>query len=94
MKKNSIHPSWCCQGCKEPIGWLDRVFAFMLSSTYHACSTKVTNSDDKVKVVESVDGTKHWSRHWYPSDKHHRTDGTAVEYAPGYNQWWVNGEKS
>lgn len=36
MKKTRTFPSWCCQKCGEPIGWLGRLFNVFLSK-WHKC---------------------------------------------------------
>ena len=32
---------------------------------------------------------KNGNKWWYQNGKLHRTDGPAIEYADGYNQWWL-----
>lgn len=31
------YPSWCCQHCGEPIGWLGRAFQ-ILGTSFHTCT--------------------------------------------------------
>lgn len=31
-------PSWCCQRCREPIGYLGRFWQWCLPGVFHACS--------------------------------------------------------
>lgn len=37
----------------------------------------------------TVTGSSH--KAWYVADKLHRTDGPAVEYDDGTEEWWING---
>jgi hypothetical protein len=50
-----IYPSYCCQKCGEPIGWIGRFFQF-LRIPLHRCEKKPY----KVKVRIDNSGASEW----------------------------------
>ncbi len=34
------YPSWCCQECGEPIGWLGRFLELLTIAKWHKCDSK------------------------------------------------------
>lgn len=35
LTKNKSWPSWCCQECGEPVGWLGRLFGLLRVKPFH-----------------------------------------------------------